>query len=83
MSLLTINSAKLGRIIRVAETAEEARQVWKDHPEDRGVIYLANEVEAMKGINLETLQAIQAVKDVFFGAQVDRVETTKPETKAP
>ena len=74
MSVLTIKSAKLGRMVRIVSTSEEARQVWKEFTGDRGGIYLADEVRAMKGIDPESLRAIQKVKDVFHGAQVQQVE---------
>lgn len=68
MSVLTIDSKRLNRIVRVCDSKDEARRVWQEHPEDRGGIYLAEEVRLMGGITDEALQAVQAVKDVFPGA---------------
>lgn len=79
MSVLTINSKRLNRIVNVCDTREEARQVWQDHPEDRGSIYLASEVRLMGGISDEALQAVQMVKDVFPGARVQRFNPVETE----
>jgi len=70
MSVLTINSKRLNRIVRVCVSKDEARRVWQEHPEDRGGIYLAEEVRPMGGISDEALQAIQMVKDAFPGATI-------------
>lgn len=74
MSVLTINSRRLNRIVRVCNSKEDARQVWQDHPEDRGSIYLAGEVRLMGGITDEALQAVQMAKEVFPGATLEGFE---------
>lgn len=70
--VITVNSAKLGRPIRVCTSLEAARECWRLFPDDRGSIYFAEEVEIMQGIDDESLQAVQIVKDVFLGARVDK-----------
>lgn len=79
MSVLTINSKRLNRIVRVCDTRSEARQVWQDHPEDRGGIYLAGEVRLMGGITDEVLQAVHLVKDAFPGARIQRFDPVETE----
>lgn len=80
MPVLTINSAKLDRTVRVCDSRQEARQVWQKHPEDRSGIYLAEEVRLMRGIAEETLQLIQMAKDIFQGATVQRFDPPKGES---
>lgn len=79
MSVLTINSKRLNRIVRVCDTREEARQAWQDCPEGRSGIYLAGEVRLMGGITDEALQAVQLVKDAFPGARVQRFDPVDTE----
>lgn len=79
MSVLTIQSAKLNRTVRVCDTREDARQAWQDHPEDRSSIYLASEVRLMGGISDEALEAVQMVKDIFPGARVQRFDPVETE----
>lgn len=68
MSILTVNSKRLNRTVFVCDSKDEARQVWQQHPEDRGAIFLSSEVRLMGGITDEALQAVQMVKDAFPGA---------------
>lgn len=79
MSVLTIQSAKLNRIVRICNTRDDARQAWQDHAEDRRSIYLASEVRLMGGISDEALQTVQMVKDVFPGARVQRFDPVETE----
>lgn len=68
MPILTINSKRLNRTVFVCDSKEEARQVWQDHPDDRGAIFLSSEVRLMGGITDEALQIIQAAKGSFPGS---------------
>lgn len=68
MSILTVNSTRLNRKVFICDSNTEARQVWQDHPDDRGAIFLTSEVRLMGGITDEALQTIQAVKDCFPGS---------------
>lgn len=77
MSVLTISSKRLNRTVFVCDFKEEARQVWQDHPDDRGAIFLTSEVRLMGGISDEALQAIQMVKDAFPGATIQRFDPLK------
>jgi len=79
VSVLTINSRRLNRTVRVCNTRDDARQAWQAHPEDRGSIYLASEVRLMGGISDEALEAVQLVKDVFPGARVQRFDPVETE----
>lgn len=79
MSVLKIESQRLNRTVFVCNTKEEAREVWREHPRDRGSIFLASEVRLMKGITDEVLETTQMVKDVFPGATVQRFDPPKGE----
>jgi|GEM_PF-6634524 len=68
MSILTVNSKRLNRTVFICDTNTEARQVWQEHPGDRGAIFLSSEVRLMGGISDEALQIVQAAKDSFPGA---------------
>lgn len=71
MSVLKIESKRLSRTVFVCDSKNEARQVWREHPRDRGAIFLSSEVRLMRGITGEALEAVQMVKDVFHGATLE------------
>lgn len=77
MPVLTVNSTRLNRKVFICDSNTEARQVWQDHPDDRGAIFLTSEVRLMGGISDEALQAIQMAKDAFPGATIQRFDPLK------
>lgn len=73
MTTIKIESVKLGRTIWIVSSAEEGKALLANG-EPRENIYTETEVEALKGLSEDVIQAIQAVKDTFPGATVTETE---------